>query len=346
MKLLIPFFFVLLVLSCQLPSSQTHDQQEKTMRLTLDSLLKEKAYNGTVILAEKGQVVYEAAHGLRDFRTGDSLRIETPFYLASVAKHITAMTVMMQADRGRLKLDDPLSKFFPDLPYGDSVRIRHMLTHTSGIPDYYDMGKYHLGMTNADVLEALMAQPRLDFVPGAQYAYSNSAYVLLSMITEKASGKSYREFVQQEIFDPLGMSRSAVYDLTRPEIPNRAIGFDSLGKVDDYDAFTTGGGGIFSTITDMLKWEWALYTDQLVSPELLREAYTPMQLNSGELSYYGFGWRIDPERPWVLHSGSLAGFRTFFWRDLETQRMMLLLTNNTNTELEALSGELYARWQR
>ena len=118
------------------------------------------------------------------------------------------MTVMMLADRGALSLDDPLSRFFPELSYADSVQIRHLLTHTSGIPDYYDREWFHPGMTNARVLQALLAAPQLDFPPGSQYAYSNSAYVLLSMITEKAAGRSFREFVQQEIFDPLGMTQS------------------------------------------------------------------------------------------------------------------------------------------
>lgn len=339
---------ILLLFACQ---SAVETNQEKEHRFSglitkMDTYLADIGFNGTLLMAEKGAVIYQTARGVQDVSTGEQLEIETSFYLASVAKQMTAMTLLMLAEAGTLSIEDPLSDFFPELPYADSIQIRHLLTHTSGIPDYYTMGKFHDGMTNAEVVQALLEQPQLDFAPGSAFSYSNSAYVLLSMITAKASGMSYREFVQQRIFDPLEMTQSVVFDETQPEIPNRAVGFTAEGEVADYDAYTTGGGGIFSTVGDVLKWERALYTEKLIPQDLMRQAYMPVSLSNGEVSYYGYGWRLVegmPER--VLHTGGLAGFRTILLRDMETEWMLIILTNNTNENLEELSGELYEMHQ-
>lgn len=339
---------ILLMFACQ--SAVETNQEKETdfpgLIKKMDAYLADIGLNGTLLMAEKGAIIYQRAQGVQDVRTGKQLEIGTSFYLASVAKQMTAMTLLMLDEDGTLSLDDSLSDFFPELPYADSIQIRHLLTHTSGIPDYYTMGKFHDGMTNAEVVQALLEQPQLDFTPGSAYSYSNSAYVLLSMITAKASGMSYREFVQQRIFDPLEMRQSVVFDETQPEIPNRAVGFTAEGEVADYDAYTTGGGGIFSTVGDVLKWERALYTEKLISQDLMRQAYMPVSLTNGEVSYYGYGWRLVegmPER--VLHTGGLAGFRTILLRDLETEWMLIILTNNTNENLEELSGELYEMHQ-
>lgn len=342
MKFLFLPMLILMAMGCQPENKSGWDaRMYKAFREEVDTYLSVEGYNGSIAITEQGEILYQAAFGLRDLQTGDSMRVSTPFYLASVAKQITAMSILMLSERKVLSLDDSVSKYFPELPYGDSVQVRHLLTHTSGIPDYYDMGVFEWGMTNDRVYQALLDRPRLDFSPGSAYDYSNSAYVLLSMIVAKASGVSYREFIRQEIFDPLDMKQSEVYDETRPEILNRAIGFDSARQGLDYDAYTTGGGGIFSNVTDMIKWERALYTDQFVSASTLREAYQPFQLSDGKLSYYGFGWRIDPEDPnHVFHSGSLVGFRTYMDRQLDQKRMILLLTNNSNENLEEIVEHL------
>lgn len=168
-----------------------------------------------------------------------------------------------------------------------------------------------MGLNNDGVFELLVKQEALDFEPGSQFSYSNGGYVLLSMIVEKVSGEPFHEFMKTNIFTPLEMTSTLVYDKSEPTVAKRAIGYNMVGKLDDYEIFTTGAGGIYSNLDDLFKWDQALNSDQLVSPESLNEAYQPYVLSSADTSNYGFGWVIDQENNWVGHSGSLSGFRTY-----------------------------------
>ncbi len=288
-------------------------------------------FNGAILVAEHGEVIYRKSFGYADFENSVPLAPETAFYLASVSKQFTTMAVMMLKEEGKLSYTDPLSKYFPAFPaYARGVTIRHLMTHTSGIPDHYRLGAYKPDLTNRDVYELLVKQDSLDFRPGDMYRYSNGGYVLLAMIVEKASGKPFYEFMKEKIFDPLDMDRTLVYDASKPVIKNRAIGYNQSGMKDDYEILTTGAGGMFSTVDDLFKWDRALYTDKLVSQKTLEEAYTPTALNDGEISNYGYGWGVvmaDGKKT-VSHGGSLNGFRTYIGRNLEDQNTLIFLTNN------------------
>lgn len=299
-------------------------------------------FNGTALVAEKDHIIYRQAWGVADVEQGIPLEPTTQFYLASVAKQFTCMAIMMLEAEGKLSVDDYIRRFFPDLPvWADSVRLRHLMNHTSGIPDYYDLGIARPGFTNADVYDALLKVDKLDFTPNSQYAYSNSGYVLLSMVIERVSGQSFKQFMESRIFQPLNMKHSLVFDAQTPPIPGRAIGYTPDLKRDDYQFYTTGGGGIFSNVDDLFLWNRALYTDQLISQQKLQQAYTPATLADGTLSHYGFGWRIDPENPQVVqHSGSLNGFRTFIRREMDKQYCIILLTNHSNDWLEEIVMKL------
>lgn len=340
------FFVVFSSYAQQLPTTITKKVQAQKIDKYMQKLHEIGQYNGTVLVAENGQVIYKNAFGYADFATKRKLRTDSPFYLGSVSKQFTTMAVMMLAEEGRLSYDDSLHIYFPDFPeYGRGVTIRHLMTHTSGIADHFSLGIYRPGLNNADVYEALNRQSALAFAPGEKYAYSNGGYVLLAMIVEKVSGQSLHRFMKKNIFKPLKMRNSLVFHPKSGKIRARALGHKATGEPDDYVIFTTGAGGLYSTIEDLLKWDQALYTDRLVSPATLAEAFEAYQLKDGTLTDYGFGWRIGTNNQGgkiVGHSGSLNGFRTFIERDLQNRRTILLLTNHTNLQLKRI---VEALWQ-
>lgn len=332
-------FMILLFQGCGAPKTTTAILESPAEEIR--QLLISENFNGSFLIKEQGKTLLEEVMGFRDFAKQEILRKEDQFYLASLSKQITAMACLILIDQGKLSLDDKLSSYFPELPYKQSISIKHLLTHTSGIPDYYELGIYKKGMKNSDVYEALRKDTQLDFEPGSQYKYSNSAYVLLSMVAAKATNSSFKDLVHTHIFDPLGMKKSVVFDETTAKIEVRALGHTEEGELKDYHAYTTGGGGIFSNAQDLALWEAALYTDKLVPKDLLQEAYKPMPLSNGEISYYGFGWALDKGNPSkVSHTGSLEGFRNLLARDLEKKRLIIFLTNNSNGDLKELKEEV------
>lgn len=329
---------VLISLSCTQKKS-LKDKHSPTDRLI--PFLVEKKFNGSFLYAEKGEKIIDLYLGYRDIAQKDTLKAEHTFYLASVSKQITAMSCLILVQRGELDLANKLSEYFPAISYSDQLNLRQMLNHTSGIPDYYALGVYKAGMKNEDVVNALLDGTELDFEPGTKFSYSNSAYVLLAMVVEKVSGQSFASFVQKEIFDPLGMESSVVFDEHASPISVRAIGHTADGQKKDYAAFTTGGGGIFSHSTDLFKWERALYTEKLISKKLLEEAYTPAILTDGTSSYYGMGWFIDENDSHIVwHTGSLEGFRNLMYRNRKEERLYLFLTNNSFENLLDLQKEI------
>ncbi|MDW3647696.1 MAG: serine hydrolase domain-containing protein [Bacteroidia bacterium] len=330
--------FLVALLSCK----QENEKRALSKKSQLLELFQEEGFNGNFLFAEKGEKKIEISLGYRDFESQDSLIQKHQFYLASVSKQFTGMACLLLVHEGKLDLDDKLSSFYPQLSYADSVSIRQMLHHSSGIPDYYGLGVYKPGMTNEDVLNALLNDTHLDFVPGTEFRYSNSAYVLLSLLAEKASGTTFSDLLEEKVFNPLGMNSTLVYDREK-EMPARAIGYSEEGDKKDYHAFTTGGGGLFSNIPDLYTWERALYTDKLIPQDLMKEAYIPGKLAEPEMTKYGFGWFIDKDNPHrVWHSGSLEGFRNLMKRDMKDEILLLYLTNNSFGKLAELSEKVEA----
>lgn len=323
---------------------------------TIDSVLRSAAergrFSGVVLIAEQGKIKYEKAFGYREFATQVPLKKTDIFELASVSKQFTAMTIMMLKEKGLLQYDDPVEKYL-DIPY-KNITIRHLLTHTSGLPDYQDiMDKYwdkSKVAGNAEILTYLnkYAPPKLA-EPGIKYEYSNTGYVLLASITEKASGRDFVEFVTTEIFHKLRMKHTAIRTLQeKAAVKNFAVGHifvEEKNKFIRADSFPSsdytiwlgnrkGPGRISSTAQDLLKWDQALYTSKLVSQQTLEEAFTPMKLPDGNSTYYGFGWMIpnNPSGRLVWHNGDNPGYRTQIMRFLDRQHTLIVLSNTAPGE--------------
>lgn len=342
-KHIIPALLLLFIMCQPTVSSDVVTSNTKVDSL-MQHMYKNGMFNGTVLVTENGEITYKNAFGLADREENRELTTTSRFYLASVSKQFTCMGIMILKEKGLLSYDDTLHKYFPEFPdFAKNITIRHMMNHTSGIPDHYRLNAYKKGLTNNDVLEVLLNHGKLDFQPGERYSYSNGGYVLLSMIAAKASGQPFSTFMKEHIFDKLEMNNTLVFDESDPQIENRAKGYNALNSLDDYEIFTTGAGGMYSNVNDLYTWDQALYTEKLVSFETMIEAFSPAELNNGETSPYGFGWGInrDGEKLIVNHSGGMNGYRTFIRRYVDDKKSYILLSNNGDAiEMGGLNNAL------
>jgi CubicO group peptidase (beta-lactamase class C family) len=271
--------------------------QDKTLQLDslFSGLHNKQQFFGNVLIADKGNIIYQKSFGKGNHVSNTDLNAESVFELASVSKQFTAMGIMLLKKQGKLNYEDSLRKFFPELPYYN-ITVRQLLNHTSGLPDYMQLFTIHWDRTkiatNKDLI-ALLAKhkPAMHFVPGEKWEYSNTGYALLASIIEKASGENFGDYLQKNIFQPLGMKSTLVYRrrYEKKTIPNYAFGYvydrdkkfalpDSVKEVAPVvfclDGIV-GDGTVNSTVNDLLKWDRALYTEKLVSKEMMNEALQP-----------------------------------------------------------------------
>jgi CubicO group peptidase (beta-lactamase class C family) len=311
-------------------------------------------FNGNIVVVKNAAVICQLALGYSDYNRKTLLNDSSIFELASLSKQFTAMGIMICKERGLLDYNDNIRKFFPQLPY-DNITVRNLLTHTSGLPSYEDQFKTHWDHRkiafNKDIVD--MLEQRKDSLlcsPGSKWIYSNTGYALLASIIEKVSGINYREFLLRNIFQPLGMTHTFVYNTRRStaSIPaNYAIGYiysDSLKRYivpDSLAAFDyvyyldgiVGDGCVNSTTGDLLKWDMALYGNNLVSKSTLNEMLSPLVLRSAgdSTNYYGFGLNIQPKSPdgkIVSHNGSWPGYRTSITRFTDKMETIIIFSNN------------------
>jgi CubicO group peptidase (beta-lactamase class C family) len=342
-----------------LVTSNVFSQQEK-----LDSLFAaQKDFSGVALIAENSKPVYYKAFGYREFENKIPLQKTDIFELASVSKQFTAMIIMMLKEKGLLNYDDSISKYL-EIPY-KGITIRNLLTHTSGLPDYQDIMDKYWDKTkvagNPDCIEYLNKYaPPKHFEPGEKYEYSNTGYMLLASIAEKASGKDFIEMCHQWIFKKLKMKSTDIRTLEEKKATkNFAIGHiyvEERNKWVRADSFPSsnytiwlgnrkGPGRISSTASDLLKWDKALYTEKLIKQSTLQEAFTPMKLNDGNISNYGFGWEIRTDPSFgkiVQHNGDNPGYKTQITRYIDKKKTIILLNNNAHSNFGTILKQLEA----
>jgi CubicO group peptidase (beta-lactamase class C family) len=307
-------------------------------------------FNGAVLVAQDGKIIYRNAFGKANFQTGADFTPETPSDIGSVTKQFTAMAIMILAERNKLQYDDPVAKYIPEFSRAvhlSKITLRHLLTHTSGMPDYGDLAINDFGLSRQALIAALLSKDDVLSKAGQKYQYSNPGYALLAIVVERIiPGISFGDFLEHEIFQPVGMSSTFVYD-SRGKSARTAIGYSQFGQVQDAAATQIpGDGGIYSTVDDLLKWDQALYAQKLVRESTLAEAFTPGNVEEGH-STYGFGWNVaeDGSGKYVWHTGSRAGFRAFIERRLGPRITVILLTNRGNSkrvEINAAIQNIFA----
>ena len=309
--------------------------QTKTEQLDelLSAYVRKNQFNGTALVYEKGVVLLQKGYGLRDADKDLNNNAHTVYQLGSVTKQFTAAVVLKLVEQGKLKLSDPLSRFFPDYPKGDSITIHHLLAHTSGIYNYTDNGDFiqnHVSeAASRETMMGLFKDKALNFSPGGDWAYSNSGSLLLGYIIEKVTQQPYETVVRQLIFKPLGMTHSG-FDYAHLAVPNKATGYFSVqenkkGLLVD-STVSHAAGAIFSTTDDLLKWHKALLSNQLLKRSSLEKAFTPYK------NQFGYGWVVDSftGKKGVYHNGSILGFTSNIYR-VEADDVCIILLCNIGT---------------
>ena len=312
---------------------------------------KRGLFNGVALFAEKDKIVYQKAFGYSNYRTKDTLTLQSEFQLASTTKPLTAYAVLMLVHRGQISLQDSIRKFFPRFPY-ENITVRQLLIHRSGLPNYmYFSDKYwrdgrNITISNEDIIDLMIEyEPRKYYPPGKRYNYCNTNYAMLAAIIEKVSGKSYSDFMKEEVFIPLGMNNSSVYDKDlEPENYHEVKGYISRRREADnsYLNGVVGDKGIYSTVEDLYKFNRELYEGKLVSKKLLDSSFFPAHRDLYDNDNYGYGWRINmrPDSSMIVyHNGWWKGFRTYFYRDLKSEKTIIVLTNRSNIN-KIHTGEL------
>ncbi len=354
-------FLLVFVVTCNSPLQNETSQhiKSKEVKLPDEATLKRKAewidsiftrlaryhwFNGAIIYGEKGHVIYKKAFGFSNFRTKDTLTIKSAFQLASISKMITAMAVMILKEEGKLRYENTIGLYFPEFPYPD-ITIKQLLTHRSGLSRYMSLShnkwsNKNIPLSNDDVIDLFIRyKPNSYFRADNGFHYCNTNYVMLAAIVEKIADMPFDEFVNEKIFDPLGMDDSFVYNLRDDSIvpgyiPKGVTGhryykWRLIRQKNDYLNGVMGDKGVYTSIEDIFKFDNALNDLFLVGDSTLREAFSP-----GSPDYwkkdnnYGFGWRIkNTEDSTVYHFGWWKGFRAYYIRDMKQQKTIIALCN-------------------
>lgn len=282
-------------------------------------------------VSRDGNVVFERGYGMANLETDTPIRPSSIFHVASVSKQFTATAVMLLEREGKLSLDDNIRKYLPEVPdYGTPITIRHLLTHTSGLRDQWELLAFARGrfeedrITEADVLDIVSRQTALNFKPGVEYAYSNTGFTLLGVIVKRVTGQSLRDFADEKIFKPLGMTRTHFHDDYTMLVPGRTSAYEPRRASDggarwrvgipNFDTY--GATSLYTTVGDLLKWEANLDHPIVGDARMFARMATPTLLTTGDTSNYGFGLAIGSYRGArvIEHGGADAGYRSYVGR--------------------------------
>lgn len=327
-------------------SSVSDEQMIKNVDEYMEAVRRVDGFNGTILLARDGKPIVSKGYGMANIELDVANAPENVFRLGSVTKQFTSMAIMMLQERGKLKTSDPMCNFIAECPdIWKPITIKHLLTHTSGIANYTAFPDFArttiLPVTPAEMTERLKKEP-LEFVPGEKNSYSNSGYFLLGVIIEKTSGKTYEDFLRENIFAPLGMSQTG-YDDPVKLIPHRAAGYQKqAGKLQNAAymdmSVPYAAGALYSTTLDLLKWDQALYTDKLISKASRDEMFTPWKGETG----YAYGWAIGNSggHREISHGGAIFGFATELKRFPDDKVTVVVLSNIQSSPVGRIADNL------
>jgi CubicO group peptidase (beta-lactamase class C family) len=313
--------------------AQPASAQDPVARMdeVVQSYVDARQFMGSVLVARGDTILFSKAYGLANLEWNIPNTTTTKFRMGSITKQFTAAAVLLLEERGKLKFDEPVKTYYPEAPAAwNDITLFHLLTHTSGIPNYTAFPEYDSLSTSPVTPDKLVKSFRdhpLDFEPGAQMRYSNSGYVLLGVIIEKASGKSYAQFLEDNIFIPLGMKDSG-YDSSSAIIRFRAAGYEPRpgGPVNARYLDMTipyAAGGLYSTTEDLLRWEQALFGTKILSEASLKKM-TTLARND-----YAFGLRVRKQfsRNLIEHGGSINGFSSQLYYYPDSKVTVVALSN-------------------
>lgn len=311
---------IILVIGLLFNLATAQQQDDKQLAAKFDKILAEQFKanepGATALVARKGEIIYKNAFGMANLELNVPMRVDNVFRIGSITKQFTAVAILQLMEQGKLSLRDDLTKFIPDYPtQGNKITIEHLLTHTSGIANNTDMPGYMGGidLKPNEMIDHFKNQA-MKFAPGTNWSYSNNGYFLLGYIIEKVTGKTYREYLEDNIFKPLGMSNS-LYASDIRLVNNRADGYTKGNKGFENAPYLSmtqpyAAGSIQSTVEDLFKWQQAVQSYKLIRKETLDKALTRYVLTDGKETNYGYGWRFGyiQESPSIWHGGMINGF--------------------------------------
>lgn len=322
----------------QSASSQSRTPEEKALiseiQLLLDHHAENYEFSALALVAKGGKVLFSKGYGFADYANQIKNEPDTIFNVGSITKQFTAAAIMLLQERGLLSVQDTIDKYIPDYPDGNSIKIFNLLNHTTGIKDYVndvednDWGKPH---TPEDIIE-MFKDKELEFKPGEKFKYSNSNYILLGYIIEKASGLKYEDFIKENIIEPLDMNRTG-FGLSRDSFDKIAKGYiETKPKAKEakfIDASVPyAAGALQTTAEDLLKWDQALYANRLLKEESIKEMFTPY------LDNYAYGWYVNDNG--VVHGGSIDGYHAYIERNIKKGYTIIILTNSDALNLNII----------
>ena len=310
----------------------------------IDTFLTPKNLNANILVARYGKIIYKKSNGYGNYAKQENLNLNSSFQLASVSKTITGLATLLLIDNGYLSLEDTIGKFIPKFPY-KNIKIKHLLSHRSGLPNYmYFVKDYILQqdtiLSNQDIINLLISKiPEKSFEPDTKFAYCNTNYAILASIIEKVSNVPFKEFIEEQIFKPLKMDNTFFLNpndsTLRPNQTRGYVGNWNEVSIDMLDG-VFGDKGVYSTVDDMYKFDQALYTDQLISIDLMNEAKKPRSFEKPGAKNYGYGFRLleYEDKSWaVFHHGWWHGYNTSFFRIPSQNITIIILCNKFNRQV-------------
>jgi D-alanyl-D-alanine carboxypeptidase len=319
-------------------------------KIAAEDIDKKKVASYAVGVVKDGRLVLARGYGYADLENDVPATAETVYRLGSITKQFTATAIMQLAEQGKLSVDDELTKFLPDYPTGGrKITVHQLLNHTSGIKSYTSTKDFfkrsRLDTSHGELLAQFKDEP-FDFEPGAKWLYNNSGYYLLGMIIEKASGQTYAQYLDENIFKPLAMSATR-YGHTRPLIRRRAMGYRyALGGLVNDDPLSMdapgAAGALVSTVLDLIKWHQALESGQLLSSASYEAMYQPTKLADGKTRPYGYGWGVGElaGHRKLSHGGGINGFSTMIARYPDDRLAVIVLSNTVSANSGALEKKI------
>jgi len=350
---------VIVLTSCIRVFSQA-DQVDKYVK---DEMQKNHIPGMSVAVVSQGKVIFSQQYGMANVELSVPVNSNSPFKIASLTKPITAIAVMMLVEETKISLDSMLSHYLPELPsQWSSVTVRQALSHTSGIPDYFESpdwswrNSWRMDFTHEEFIN-MASKASMTFKPGTSMKYSNSGFYLLGMLIEKVSGSSYQEYLDQHIFKPLQMNATR-RDTSEGIVSNRVSGYTFTNgslKNAEYtsDTWAFSEGGIITTALDLSKLDSALYTNKILKRSTIEQMWTPTRLNNGKRgvigdngagkpNYYGLGWFISDyhNHKLVLHGGEKPGYTSNYFRFTDDNLTIIVLSNLSSSPLYEIAGHI------
>lgn len=307
--------------------SSNESNVAEPLNLFTGEMHKQGIFSGAVAVIDKGEHVFSSVVGYADADKSKSIEKDAVFNIGSISKEFTATSVLILADHNKIKLENHLSSYFPELPkWAEKVTIKHLLSHSAGLP----AKAYQPGLTNAKIIAELQKMTALEFEPGSDVLYGSYGYQLLAIIVEKVSDQSFGHFVRDKIFLPLDMQHSYVFGTSPVKTTQIAMGYE-FGRESVPQDFTTGAGNVFSNVSDLLKWERALFNNVLLKPVTLQQALEPFKCWGDDCRLnadFGIGVYLNGELFGIHHHGGFGGYQSMLYRFPQKNRAIVFTANN------------------